>query len=344
MKKIIYFTLIILTPFLLKAQTGNEISFFEGSFTNMKKEALRANKPFFIYFYSLGCYPCSKMDSITFENPEVGRFVENNFYPCKADGLYLGDGGIELAQRLNVTRFPTTIIFDRNGMPVYEIEGFMEPVHFLGNLKQELANLSVPGHCPATSKHYDPSENAVVSLPENKVIYPPGFKFDVPVKENKTEVASVARISGNSNTPDNVSVGRDAAWFGNMPYSNNTPASSGQVIIADRGTSLIPVPKAPVGEGMVKRSVQKTTPAVTAPVSKKSYGIQLGAYEKLEWANYQLNQLKTQLTEPLRIVTVKQNDKVVHKIIAGSYNNRTQADESIQEVRKFVEGCFIISL
>lgn len=347
MKKIIYFVLCVIFPFCVNAQRLQEVSFFEGSFSNMKKEVARVNKPFFIYFYSLGCYPCSKMDSITFENPEVVSFVEKNFFPCKADGLYLGDGGIELAQRLNVTRFPTVIIFDRSGTPIYEIEGYMEPKHFLGNLKQELANLSYPNHCPATARHYDPSENAIATLPENKVIYPQGFKFDVPAAgKNSVEVVSVARVSGNnSNTPDNISFNRDASWYGDMPYSNITPAPyAGKPAIAERGAALIPVPKVPVGEGAVKKSVAKPAAPAAAPAKTKSYGIQVGAYENLEWANHQLNVLKEQITQPVRIVTVKQNDKVVHKVIAGNYSSRAQADERAEEVRKYVEGCFIISI
>ncbi len=348
-----FFCSLLLSGLTYAQSRHTEVSFFEGSFSSMKKEAEHVGKPFFIYFYSYGCYPCTKMDSISFKDSEVVSYINQTFFPCKSDGLFLGAGGIELAQRLNVTRFPTIILFDRSATPIYAIEGYIEPTHFIGNLKQEYANLSTPGFCPSTAKHYDPSEHTPY-LPENLVIYPPGFKFDVPVPNDLTysKEALVSKSNNvNRENEDMVYINKDEKWFGDMAYASRLP-----IPIVQRGT---PAPnKVPVGNGLAKAGVnapkittENPSPAktisvksTTIPKKEINYAVQLGAYDNLDWANAQLNSLKDKTNEPIKVVSFQRDGKIIYKILAGKSTDRKIAEGKVGELKKIVADCFITTL
>ena len=96
------------------------------------REAQSNRKPLLLEFSTDWCGYCKKMDRETFSDVNVARHVESCFVPVKIDG----ESHRELADRLAVRSFPTTVILSpEEHTIVARIKGFRTPKQFRRDLK-----------------------------------------------------------------------------------------------------------------------------------------------------------------------------------------------------------------
>ena len=113
---------------------SQEMEYFEGSIAELKAEAKKSKKPFFVDFYTDWCGYCKKMDASTFRDPEVLKFVENNFLAYKLNAEK-GEGPAFTRQN-TVTGYPTIKVFNSKGDVVGTIRGFVDGQRFLAELNK----------------------------------------------------------------------------------------------------------------------------------------------------------------------------------------------------------------
>ena len=135
---------------LLFSQEVNWVSFSEA----VEMAATDENpKKVFIDVYTDWCGWCKKMDKDTFQNPEVAKYMEDNFYMVKMDGegkdpidfkgktynfIASGRKGYhELAAALMQGRlsYPTTIFLDEEMNMLSPVPGYQKPKPFLNIAK-----------------------------------------------------------------------------------------------------------------------------------------------------------------------------------------------------------------
>lgn len=98
--------------------------------------------------YTTWCGPCKMLDKNTFQNPDVVKYVNDNYYAVKFNAE--GDEAIkyknleftnpqfdpnrsgrnaqhELAQALKITAYPTIVFFNENGDTLLPIPGYKTP-------------------------------------------------------------------------------------------------------------------------------------------------------------------------------------------------------------------------
>lgn len=100
--------------------------------------------------YKEWCYWCKKMDSVTFKDPHIAQYLNDNYYVVKFDAEQKGDliykdkvykyvkigngkrGYHQLAAELLKGRlsFPTIVFLDENMDLIQSIVGFKTPVQF----------------------------------------------------------------------------------------------------------------------------------------------------------------------------------------------------------------------
>lgn len=103
---------------------------------NQAQLAARAKRlPIIADVYTDWCHWCKVMDKKTFHDPEVEKYLAENFV-CMKVNAEDGQEGQALAQRLQVSGFPTLVIFRFNGQSLGRIEGFRDPAQFLADIKQ----------------------------------------------------------------------------------------------------------------------------------------------------------------------------------------------------------------
>ena len=144
MKKLLLFVLIIGAGTYVKAQeTINWVTFNEALALQKKNP-----KPIFMDVYTDWCGPCKMLDKQTFQNADVAKFVNENYYAVKFNGegketiVYQGhtftnpkyvegksgrNAVHDFTSALKVNAYPTMLFFDKEGNLVQPLKGFYKP-------------------------------------------------------------------------------------------------------------------------------------------------------------------------------------------------------------------------
>ena len=145
MKKIV---LIVAVMFFVSANSiAQEIKWvtFEEALSLQKKKP----KKIMMDVYTSWCGPCKMLDKNTFHNPDVVKFVNENYYAVKfnAEGndviKYNGvtysnpnykpelanrrNGAHDLTRKLQVNAYPTIVFFDEKGAVIFPVRGYQNP-------------------------------------------------------------------------------------------------------------------------------------------------------------------------------------------------------------------------
>ena len=105
------------------------ISFFDGSWEDALKLAKKENKLIFLDVYATWCGPCRRLSSLTFPDPEVGKYFNERFINVKIDGEK-GEGPM-IRQRYQVRGYPTLLFINHKGEVIHRTSGFRDPERFL---------------------------------------------------------------------------------------------------------------------------------------------------------------------------------------------------------------------
>ncbi len=97
--------------------------------------ALKTGRVILIDFYTTWCGPCKKLDQITWQNPQVRRWLTRNTISLKMDA----EKQTALAKRYKINAYPTLLLLKPNGTEIDRLIGFQEPAEFLMEAKQALA-------------------------------------------------------------------------------------------------------------------------------------------------------------------------------------------------------------
>ena len=120
------------------------------SFEEAVEASERIPKKIMVDMYTDWCGWCKKMDSETYQNPEIAHYINENFYPVKfnaeskEDVLFQnvvfsfvkqGNRGyhelaVKLSERLGRLSFPTVVFIDENLNIIQPLAGFLKPEQF----------------------------------------------------------------------------------------------------------------------------------------------------------------------------------------------------------------------
>ncbi len=143
MKTFSFIIVFVLTTF---ASMSQGIRFFEGDWQGVLAEAKKTKKIIFVDVYTTWCGPCKIMEKKTFTDLDVGKFFNDKFICYKMDAEK-GFGTV-VAQRFNVTSYPTCIYLDASENLLYKQEGLMQANDMLkeGEMVVRNSNDTKPKH------------------------------------------------------------------------------------------------------------------------------------------------------------------------------------------------------
>ena len=101
-----------------------QINFIENSWAEAIKQARAQHKYIFVDAYATWCGPCKMLKSKTFKDNKAADFFNKNFVNVAID-MERGVGP-NLASQWNIQAYPTLIICNADGKPVYGSVGFIE--------------------------------------------------------------------------------------------------------------------------------------------------------------------------------------------------------------------------
>lgn len=143
MQKTLFILLFVSLGMVSQAQTINWVTFNEAIELQKKNP-----KPIFMDVYTDWCGPCKMLDKQTFQNADVAKFVNENYYAVKFNGegketiTYQGhtfenpkyvegksgrNAVHDFTKALKVNAYPTMLFFDKEGNLVQPLKGFYKP-------------------------------------------------------------------------------------------------------------------------------------------------------------------------------------------------------------------------
>lgn len=132
LKKLILSVFSLVAALTVSAQ-GIEFMPEGSTFAQAVEKAQKENKNIFLDCYTSWCGPCKMMANKIFPMAEVGEYMNPRFVAIKID-MEKGEGP-ELASKLEISAYPTFIIFDKNGKETGRFLGGSDATNFLARVK-----------------------------------------------------------------------------------------------------------------------------------------------------------------------------------------------------------------
>ena len=158
LSKEFYFLIILVLIFNSNSIFAQEIKWM--SMGEAQEAQKKIPKKIFMDVYTEWCGPCKLLDKNTFQNPDVSRYIIENYYAVKfnAEGMeeikYYDqiftnpnydpnrkgrNATHQFTQFLGVKGYPTMVFFSENGDPIMPLVGYQKPKQielFLKMIKQ----------------------------------------------------------------------------------------------------------------------------------------------------------------------------------------------------------------
>jgi len=100
-----------------------KISFITGKWKDVAALAKKNGKYIFVDAYTAWCSPCRQLKDVTFKDKEAAAFYNRNFINYTVD-MEKGEG-VELADKWDVTSYPTLLFFTPEGEMVMKQIGYV---------------------------------------------------------------------------------------------------------------------------------------------------------------------------------------------------------------------------
>lgn len=116
---------------------AKRISFINGKWKEVAALAKKNGKYIFVDAYTAWCAPCRQLKDVTFKDREAAAFYNGNFISYTVD-MEKGEG-IALAEKWDVTVYPTLLFFTPEGKMVMKQVGYVNGMQLIEFGKQALA-------------------------------------------------------------------------------------------------------------------------------------------------------------------------------------------------------------
>lgn len=128
----------LIAVFICTGASAQGIKFEHGKLKDALTKAKDQNKIVFVDFHTKWCGPCKHMASTTFKDPKVGAFFNKNFISIKIDAEDTNVNGPKLADKYQVSGYPTLVFLKANGDVINKFSGAVDDATLINAGKMAL--------------------------------------------------------------------------------------------------------------------------------------------------------------------------------------------------------------
>lgn len=112
------------------------IVFTTGKWKEVAAKAKKSGKYIFVDAYTSWCAPCRQLKNVTFKDEKAAGYYNKSFINYTVD-MEKGEG-VTLADKWNVTAYPTLLFFTPEGKMIMKQVGYVDGEHLVDLGKQAL--------------------------------------------------------------------------------------------------------------------------------------------------------------------------------------------------------------
>ncbi len=140
---------------------------FQSDLNEAKRQAGREGKLYIVEFMTERCYSCRMMDEITFADPQVVGYIQENYVPVKIN-VESFDGYV-WKEKYDISVLPTIMVFNAQGEPVAKYEESIGGMRMFDILTEH----NLPYNRTGTESYLHPAPAIPPSSPPIAQIAPP---------------------------------------------------------------------------------------------------------------------------------------------------------------------------
>ena len=145
------------------------------------RQASQTGQPVLVHFYSDNCVPCKMLDAKAFKSPLLGDAMARTVLPVKINY----DQHRDIAQRFQISRFPTDLFLHPNGEELYRTVSPQDPADYsklldrvaMKNRDWVVQRMSKLSTATANSRSLTPSSFDTTSMRDNRPVSTQGSVF-----------------------------------------------------------------------------------------------------------------------------------------------------------------------
>ena len=114
---------------VLGKQDYSKVMFENDNYDEVLAASKAQKKPIFMDVYTTWCGWCRQLDNTTYRDPQVIKYLNDNFIPLKIDAEQ--GRGSDIARKYGVDSYPRMIFMNSTGQVFLIIKGYKDAHNFL---------------------------------------------------------------------------------------------------------------------------------------------------------------------------------------------------------------------